>query len=79
MVIKPEVKMQIGKNGLTPDFIQSLKNTFKKRKKVKVKALKSAVGSKKEIEKIAKEIKKELGEENFNFGVIGHTIKIRKD
>ena len=49
-------KLQIGKNGLTPEFIEQVKSVFENGKLVKISILKSACRDKKDAEKIGKEL-----------------------
>ncbi len=74
--MKPAIKMQLGKNGLSENFMDSLKNAFKKRKKIKVKVLKS-IASKEKVKEIADNMIDKLGKK-YEYKVIGHTIKIKK-
>lgn len=69
--------MQVGKNGITENLIETLKNHFKNHMNVKVSVLKSATRDRKEIEKIAEELIDKLGN-NYTFRVIGFTIVLKK-
>ena len=71
------VKMQIGKNGLTPGFIETLKNAFKNNENVRVGVLKSATRDRSELKIISQKILDELGK-NYTCKVIGYTLAIRK-
>jgi len=75
------VNFQIGKNGITPNFISNLEKTFKKSGLVKVSVLKSASHEREEIKNIANdlcsELKKLEGKE-FTAKVLGFTIYIKK-
>ena len=71
------IEIQIGKNGVTENFISSLKNHFKNHKNVKVHVLKSAGHDKQKIKEIADKIIEDLGE-NYNRRVIGFTIVLKK-
>jgi len=44
-------QMQLGKQGITENFINSLKNQFKNSQVMKISVLKSATRDRKEIEK----------------------------
>ncbi len=75
------VNFEIGKKGLTREFIDAIEKTFKKHELVKVSVLKSATRNKEETRKIAQEICSELkNKENkeFTAKIIGFTIFIRK-
>jgi len=68
-------KTQIGKNGLTKNFIDNLKNYFKNAKTIKILILKNADRSK--IEKYRDEIIENLGK-NFTAKKIGFTLVVQK-
>ena len=69
--------IQLGKNGLTDNFILTLKNHFKKSNNVKVSVLRSCCRNKKELKEIAEEILEKLGK-NYTTKTIGYTIAIKK-
>lgn len=69
--------IQIGKQGVTENFVSTLKNHFAKHDIVKVSVLKSASRDKKEIKKISDELLEKLGK-NYTSRVIGFTIVLRK-
>ena len=69
--------IQIGKSGLTDNFIITLKNHFKKHDNVKISVLKSCCRDKDELKKISKDILNELGT-NHTAKTIGYTIAIKK-
>ncbi|MFH1431032.1 MAG: YhbY family RNA-binding protein [Nanoarchaeota archaeon] len=71
------IKLQIGKNKLSPGFFQTLENAFKKRENVKISVLKSANHSKENMNKISEEILKKLGDK-FTSRIIGFTICLKK-
>ncbi len=68
---------QIGKNGVTDNFIETLKTYFKNHNSVRISVLKSGTRDRKELKRIAEEIPKKLGE-NFTSRAIGFTIIVRK-
>ena len=72
-------EIQLGKNGLTKEFLEDLKNRFEVRRveNIKVSVLKSARESRDDIKKYAKEIIDFLGEK-FTSRVIGFSIFIKK-
>lgn len=70
-------EIQIGKNGITENFIESLKNNFKTHTSVRISVLKSAGHEKEKIREMAEEILGELGR-NYNARIIGFTIVIKK-
>jgi len=69
--------VQIGKNGLTDNFIGTLKTHFKKYDNVKVSLLKSFTRDKKELREITQKILDELGK-NYTAKTIGYKIAIKK-
>jgi RNA-binding protein YhbY len=70
-------KFQIGKKGLTEEFIKQLEITFKTCRKVKIDILKSACRDKEEAKEIAKTIIDKLGK-NFDFKLIGYVLTVMK-
>lgn len=70
-------EVQLGKNGITQNFIESLKNQFKNCKNVKISVLPSFCRDKKELKKIEKEILDRLGK-NFTAKTIGYKINLKK-
>lgn len=70
-------QIQIGKNGVTENFIESLKNQFKKCSNVRISVLRSARENKSDVKKIADEILEKLGN-NYTAKVIGFTIVLKK-
>ncbi len=75
----PEIQRQIqlGKQGITENFISTLKNHFKKCKTVRISVLKSAGHEKQKVNEYSKRIIEELGK-NYVSRVIGFTIVVRK-
>ncbi|MBI2042930.1 YhbY family RNA-binding protein [Candidatus Pacearchaeota archaeon] len=69
--------VQLGKNGVTENFIETLKTYFKNHNSVRISVLKSGTRDREEFRKIAEEIPKKLGE-NFTSRTIGFTIIVRK-
>ena len=69
--------IQLGKNGLTNNFILTLKNHFKKYNNVKVSVLRSCCRDKEELKKISKKIIDKLGV-NYTAKTIGYTLAIKK-
>ncbi len=70
-------KLQIGKNGLTPEFIEQVKSVFENGKLVKISILKSACRDKKDAEKIGKELVSELGPK-YGYKLVGYVLTIIK-
>ncbi len=69
--------IQLGKNRITDNFIETLKNYFKKHDNVKVSVLKSCCRDRAEIKKMAEEILSRLGK-NYTAKTIGFTIALKK-
>lgn len=69
--------VQLGKNGITDNFIMTLKSHFKNHENVKVAVLKSGTRDQKELKKMSDEILNKLGK-NYTARVIGFTIVIKK-
>ena len=69
--------MQLGKQGITENFINGLKNQFKDSQVMKISVLKSATRDRGEIIKIKDELLENLGK-NFTGRIIGFTIILRK-
>jgi RNA-binding protein YhbY len=70
-------EIQLGKNGITDNFIESLKNQFKNSENVKISVLKSFCRDKKELVKVKDELLDELGDK-YTARVIGYTIALKK-
>jgi len=72
-------EIQLGKRGLTREFIQDIEKRLDKYKNasIKVHVLKSARESKKDIKKYAEEIIKALGSK-YTYKTIGFSIFLRK-
>ena len=73
----PRGYMQLGKNGVTENFIESLKNSFKNHDNIRISVLKSARHEKKKMNDYSEEILEKLGK-NFTSRVIGFTIILKK-
>ena len=70
-------QVQIGKNGITENFILTLKDHFKNRKDVKVTTLKSAGHEKEKAKEYREEILEKMGK-NYSARVIGFSIFVKK-
>ena len=70
-------KLQIGKNGLSPEFIEQVKSIFKGEKLVKISILKSACRDKKDAENMAKELIDVLGTK-YDYKLVGYVITLIK-
>ena len=74
---KPAITMQIGKNGLTSEIIESIKFAFKERESIRVSVLKSALKERERIKETEEKILEKLGNK-FTSRIIGFTIVLRK-
>lgn len=73
-------QLQLGKKGLTKEFLEDLKNRFDNNSKItniKISVLKSARESREDIKKYAKEIINFLGPK-FTTRIIGFSIFVKK-
>ncbi len=70
-------QIQLGKQGITDNFILTLKNHFKKHTNMKVKVLKSAGHDKEKVKRYAEEILEKLGK-NYTSKTLGFSIFIKK-
>ncbi len=70
-------RLQIGKKGLTPEFVKQLQNIFENEQSLKVAILKSACRDKIEAKKMAEELLEMLGK-NYTFRLVGYILTIRK-
>lgn len=75
--MKPIKKLQIGKNGLSSEFINQVKSFFGKERMVKIDILKSACRDKSEAKKIAENLILELGSK-YDYKLVGYVITIIK-
>lgn len=76
-VKKIQGSIQLGKQGLTDNFIQTIKNMFKTHVNVRVSVLRSAGHDKKQIREISEKILQKLGK-NYTARVLGFTISVKK-
>ena len=72
-------KFQIGKKGLTEEFVGQLNHYFEKShaEVIKVEILKSCCRDKKDAEKIGDELVEKLGK-NFTYKLVGYVLTVRK-
>ena len=70
-------KIQLGKNGVTENFIETLKSHFEKHRDVKVQVLPSAREDKDSMKKYESELLEKLGK-NFTSKKSGFVIKLKK-
>jgi len=74
---KPAAKLQIGKNGLTEGFLQTLKNSFKDREDARISVLKSGGREREKAKQMAENIIERMGK-NFTYRIVGFTIFVKK-
>jgi|TARA_Y100000310_G_C20572100_1_gene758580 RNA-binding protein YhbY len=70
-------KVQLGKNGITDNFLETLRSHFKKHSNVKIIVLKSAGHEKETVKGYQEEIIKELGN-NYVGRTVGFVINVRR-
>ena len=69
--------IQLGKNGITENFIETLKDHFKNHENVKISILKSAGHEKNKVLGYSEKILEKLGK-NYTARVLGFTISLKK-
>jgi len=72
-----QTSIQLGKNRVTENFIETIKNHFKTHTDVKIDVLKSAERKKEKIKMYREEILEKLGK-NYTARIIGFTIFLKK-
>lgn len=70
-------EIQLGKQGITDNFIETLKNNFKKHDYIKISVLKSAGHDKEKVKKFSDNILEKLGNK-YTAKIIGFTIVLKK-
>lgn len=70
-------KLQMGKNGLTPAFIDQVKSIFESETLVKISILKSACRDKKDAEKIGNDLVEALGSK-YDYKLVGYVLTVIK-
>jgi RNA-binding protein YhbY len=73
----PQSHLQIGKNGITKNFVKTLKGHFENHDSVKVSVLKSAGHSKEKVNEYAEELLNSLGK-RYTAKVVGFTIFLKR-
>jgi RNA-binding protein YhbY len=73
----PQIEMQLGKNGITENFIETLKKYFENHEQVKISVLKSARENREDMKKHSEEILNKLGK-NYTAKIIGFKIILKK-
>lgn len=69
--------IQIGKQGITDNFIETLKNHFKKSENIKISVLKNATRDRNEVKNLSNNILNKLGKK-YTSRIIGFTIVVKK-
>ena len=74
---QPQGQIQIGKNGISNNFILTLKSLFKNHGIVKISVLKNAGHEKIKVKSYAEKVVNELGN-HYTAKIIGFTIVVKK-
>ncbi len=69
--------VQLGKRGITENFIESLKSFFQTRENIRISVLKSAGHEREKVKQYSEEILDKLGK-NYTAKIIGFTIVVKK-
>lgn len=74
-----QLEIQLGKKGLTSEFLEEIKKRFEKPdlKNIKVSVLKSARESREDVKKYADEMQKYLGNK-FTYRIVGFSVFLKK-
>ena len=75
--MKPVKRLQMGKNGLSPAFVEQVRGVFENENSVKISILKSACRDKKDAEKIGTDLVDALWK-NFIYRLVGYVLTVRK-
>jgi len=70
-------ELQLGKNNLTKEVLQTILEHFEKSKNIKISVLSSCCRDKQELKKIEDQISKFLGD-HYKIRSIGYKINIKK-
>ncbi|PIN91461.1 hypothetical protein COU57_00445 [Candidatus Pacearchaeota archaeon CG10_big_fil_rev_8_21_14_0_10_32_14] len=76
-MVEHSLHIQLGKNGVTDNFIETLKLHFKNHGVVRISVLKSATRDKTELKKWCERILSGLGK-NYTIKTIGYTVIVKK-
>lgn len=71
------IKLQIGKQGLTPEFIENIKKTSVEVENIRINLLKSSGRDKEQVKEIRDEILSKLGPK-YTGKILGFTIILKK-
>jgi len=74
-----QLEIQLGKKGLTPEFIKDIENRLEKHRNItlKISVLKSARESKEDVQKYADELIEKLGDK-YTARTLGFSIFLKK-
>ncbi|OGJ11939.1 hypothetical protein A3K62_01485 [Candidatus Pacearchaeota archaeon RBG_16_35_8] len=72
-----ESNIQLGKQGITDNFIITLRGHFENHKQVKISVLKNARKNKEDVKAYADEILNRMGNK-YTYKMVGFTIILRK-
>ena len=70
-------EMQLGKNGITENFIETLKKIFQNHDMIRLSVLKSARENREDMKKYSEKILDKLGK-NYTTKIIGFKIILKK-
>ncbi|MBU0894223.1 MAG: YhbY family RNA-binding protein [Nanoarchaeota archaeon] len=70
-------QFQLGKKGLTEGFIETLQNSFKHHRNIKISVLKSCCRERLYLKELADKMIERLGG-NYSYKIIGYTVKLKK-
>ena len=70
--------VQLGKNGITENFIVTLKHHFNRHQNVKVSVLKSAGHDREKVKEYANEIIEKLGDRYYTATIVGFSIFVKR-
>ncbi len=76
-MVMPIKKLQIGKNGLTEEFVSQVKGIFINERMVKIAILKAACRDKAEAKTIAENLLEALGKK-YDYKLVGYVLTISK-
>lgn len=71
------IEMQLGKQGITDNFMYNLQNNFKKHTQVRISVLKSAGHDKEKVKEYSEEILGKLGEK-YTAKIIGFKLILKR-
>lgn len=74
---KKQIEIQLGKKGISEDFIKTIQDMFKTHDHVRISVLKSAGHEKNKVKDFSEQILEGLGD-NYTSKIIGFTIVIKR-